>query len=589
MPKNRSGALALALAAGLAIALVVTGPGPIQPAVAAASKPPQPPGSGMPMGPKSLFNFNQWGPSPSDNVVLKWDEQTLAEVRATKPAPTRVARALAEVHTAMFDAWAAYDSIAVGTMFGGTLRRPSVERTDSYKSMAMSYAAYRVLLDLFPTRSADMVGLMTGLGYDPNNSSTDTTTPQGIGNTVAAAVIQYRHHDGSNQLGDENGGTPGVAYSDYTGYTPVNAWNQVNDVYHWQPLCVPTPPPGATTCSGTVQTFATPQWGKVKSFALGDNPGQFGPAPMDRSHLPSEAQDLIDAQAKLTDQQKTITYYWADGPSTELPPGHWAMFAQAAARAAGLSLDATTKGFFALGNALLDASVATWKAKCDQDTVRPITYIRWLYAGKTIKGWGGPGKGTISENGASWIPYQASSVVTPPFAEYTSGHSAFSGAASQVFDNFAGGSWSFPVGLNVTIAKGSSTIEPGVVPRSNTTLSWKSFDDAADQAGLSRRYGGIHFHDGDYNGRALGHAIGNAAWAKAQTYINGTAVVPTTTTTTAPTTTEAPTTTAAPTTTEAPTTTDVPTTTEAPTTTDVPTTTMETSTTTTEAPTTTTG
>jgi len=310
---------------------------------------------------------------------------------------------------------------------------------------------------------------------------------------------------------------------------------------------------------------------------------------MDRSHLPSEAQDLIDAQAKLTDQQKTITYYWADGPSTELPPGHWAMFAQAAARAAGLSLDATTKGFFALGNALLDASVATWKAKCDQDTVRPITYIRWLYAGKTIKGWGGPGKGTISENGASWIPYQASSVVTPPFAEYTSGHSAFSGAASQVFDNFAGGSWSFPVGLNVTIAKGSSTIEPGVVPRSNTTLSWKSFDDAADQAGLSRRYGGIHFHDGDYNGRALGHAIGNAAWAKAQTYINGTAVVPTTTTTTAPTTTEAPTTTAAPTTTEAPTTTDVPTTTEAPTTTDVPTTTMETSTTTTEAPTTTTG
>ncbi len=178
MSKHRSGALALALATGLAVTLVVTSPGPIRPAVAGPSKPPPSPGSGMPKGPKSLFNFNQWGPSPSDNVVLKWDEQTLAEVRATKPGPTVVARALAEVHTAMYDAWAAYDTIAVGTMFGGTLRRPSVERTDNYKSMASSYAAYRVLLDLFPTRSSDMVGLMNGLGYDPNNSSTDTTTPR---------------------------------------------------------------------------------------------------------------------------------------------------------------------------------------------------------------------------------------------------------------------------------------------------------------------------------------------------------------------------------------------------------------------------
>jgi hypothetical protein len=165
--KHRSGALAVAT--GLAILLVVTTLGSVPSAVAAASKPPPPPGSGMPKGPRSLFNFNQYGPSSSDNVVLKWDEQTLAEVRATKPAPTVAARALAEVHTAMFDAWAAYDSTAVGTMYGGTLRRPAVERTDNYKSMAMSYAAYRVLLDLFPTRSADMDGLMTGLGYNPSS------------------------------------------------------------------------------------------------------------------------------------------------------------------------------------------------------------------------------------------------------------------------------------------------------------------------------------------------------------------------------------------------------------------------------------
>ena len=238
------------------------------------------------------------------------------------------------------------------------------------------------------------------------------------------------------------------------------------------------------------------------------------------------------------------------------------MIAAAASRAAGTSLDGNVKLFFALGNALLDASIATWNAKRVQDTVRPITYIRWLYAGKKIKGWAGPGKGIVSEDGSSWIPYQESGVVTPPFAEYTSGHSAFSGAASQVFVQFAG-TEVFKAALSVTIAAGSSTIEPKLVPSVATTLSFKSFTDAADQAGMSRRYGGIHFSQADKNGRTLGYQIGNAAWAKALTYLNGTAVVPILTTTTTP----APTTTVAPTTTEAPTTT-----TEAPTTTETPTT-----------------
>ena len=102
----------------------------------------------------------------------------------------------------------------------------------------------------------------------------------------------------------------------------------------------------------------------------------------------------------------------------------------------------------------------------------------------------------------------------------------------------------FKAALSVTIAAGSSTIEPKLVPAADTTLSFKSFTDAADQAGLSRRYGGIHFQQGDLNGRTLGQQVGDAAWAKALTYVNGTAVIPTTTTTTTtlPSTTEAPTT-----------------------------------------------
>jgi hypothetical protein len=152
--------------------------------------------------------------------------------------------------------------------------------------------------------------------------------------------------------------------------------------------------------------------------------------------------------------------------------------------------------------------------------------------------------------------------VTPPFAEYTSGHSAFSGAASEVFTGFAGTD-TFKTAMLVMMPAGSSTIEPGRVPSVDTGFRFTSFTDAADQAGVSRRYGGIHFEDGDLKGRTLGHQVGTAVWARTVTSFNGTAIAPTTTTTTVAPTTAAPTTTEAPTTTtEAPTTT-----TEAPTTT----------------------
>src|SRR5215217_4381870 len=227
-----AGALLVSLAVILAVAV-----GPTRFAVAGSSEPP-PPKPARPKGTASTFSFNQYGPTDSDDVVLRWDEETLTAVRATKPPPTVVARALAMVHTAMYDAWAAYDAKALGTRTGASLRRPSSEYTSNYKSKAISYAAYRVLLDLFPSRASDFSGFMTALGYDPTDASTDPTLPQGIGNRVAQAVLGFRHADGANQLGDYNGGVP---YSDYTGYKPLNDWNRVSDVYHWQPLCVPTP------------------------------------------------------------------------------------------------------------------------------------------------------------------------------------------------------------------------------------------------------------------------------------------------------------------------------------------------------------
>jgi hypothetical protein len=93
-------------------------------------------------------------PGPQQNqesVVVRWNEAVLEAVRQTHFGPPMVARALAIVHTSMYDAWAAYDATAVGTQLGGALRRPPGEHTRANKERAVSVAAYRALVDLFPS------------------------------------------------------------------------------------------------------------------------------------------------------------------------------------------------------------------------------------------------------------------------------------------------------------------------------------------------------------------------------------------------------------------------------------------------------
>ncbi|HEV2824144.1 MAG TPA: phosphoesterase, partial [Actinomycetota bacterium] len=315
----------------------------------------------LPLGPGPLFPLDSYGPRADDNVVLRWSEQTLAAIRALKTGPTINARALAIVHTAMFDAWAAYDAKAVGTRLGGSLRRPAAERTDAYKSQAVSYAAYRALLNVFPARAADFRGLMTAMGYDPDDTSTDPASPTGVGNQAAAAVLAFRAADGSNQA---NG------YADTSGYVPVNTPDQVNDPFRWQPLRHPNAS-GATV----VQKYLTPHWQNVTPFAL-TSPNQFlPPGPTQRTllQLDQEITDTLLQSATLTALSKVRAEYWADGPDSETPPGHWLLFAGAVCRARGYNLDQSAKLPFALANAQLDASITAWNAKLRWDYVRPIT------------------------------------------------------------------------------------------------------------------------------------------------------------------------------------------------------------------------
>lgn len=121
-------------------------------------------------------------------------------------------------------------------------------------------------------------------------------------------------------------------------------------------------------------------------------------------------------------------------------------------------------------------------------------------------------------DGGDWLPYQPATFPTPPFPEYPSGHSTFSAAGATILALFTG---SDTFGGSVTIPAGSSTVEPGISPRTDVTLSWPTFTAAANEAGISRRYGGIHFRQGDLDGRLLGRLVGVQAWVKALSYFAG--------------------------------------------------------------------
>ncbi|HEY3210114.1 MAG TPA: vanadium-dependent haloperoxidase [Actinomycetota bacterium] len=474
------------------------------------------------------------GKKDRNSIVIRWNAALLQGVRESRIGPPMVSRALAVAHTSAFDAWAAYDKVALGTRLGGALRRPANERTLANKSKAISFAAYRAAVDLFPGSKGTVFDpLMAELGYDPADNSTDPATPSGVGNLASAALLEFRHHDGSNQLGDEPGGQPGVPYSDYTGYKPVNDpmdvrdprtpldLGTVHDPNRWQALRY-------IDASGRDVTpgFIGPHWGLVVPFAMtsGDQfrPDE-GPAKYGSDLYSAQAKALVDVSAGLTDEQKMIAEFWADGPRSELPPGHWDLFAQfVAARdhhgdnERGVDLDVQL--FFALTNAIFDAGICTWDSKRVFDSVRPITALRYLYFGQKIFAWAGPYQGPKFIDGETWFPYQPTTFPTPPFAEYPSGHSCFSGAGAEILKLFTK---SDRFGGSVTFPAGSSRIEPGAVPSEDLTLSWPTFSDASDEAGVSRRYGGIHFEQGDLDSRHLGRLVARQAWDKAQSYIRG--------------------------------------------------------------------
>jgi len=282
------------------------------------------------------------------------------------------------------------------------------------------------------------------------------------------------------------------------------------------------------------------------------------------------------------DYTRVLAEFWADGPDSETPPGHWFTLLNYVSdhpdfdrryRADGYVLDSLewdVKAYLIMGGAMHDCAIAAWGVKGWYDYLRPVSAIRYMCEkgqssypdsvnyhvagiplvegfielvvdmndpladdGENInkikvKSWKGPdyiNNPDTDEAGVDWIlaedwwPYQRPSFVTPPFAGYVSGHSTFSRAAAEVLTLITGDAF-FPGGVGSFTATQNEFLVFEEGPSEDVVLQWATYRDASDQTSLSRIWGGIHPPIDDIPGRKMGDIIGKRAVVLAEEYFN---------------------------------------------------------------------
>jgi hypothetical protein len=279
------------------------------------------------------------------------------------------------------------------------------------------------------------------------------------------------------------------------------------------PATFPSPESWTPLKIGTAsQRYLTYNWNSVSSPSL-TAANQTTIYAAANAYYPSsgdrvtEIGEVVSIANTLNDTQKVIAEFWAGGPFTVSPPGMllwiWKTYAQAK------SADPTLFVFSGLDLTLhlFETGRIVWGLKKAHMEARPIQEIRRLYRGQNVKKYDG-----TNILGESWMPYQETDFVTPPFADFPSGHSAFSRSFSNVMNDWFGASIDTnlvvsmsdisllspalvaqvgPMGSFVFNA-GASLIQQNIVPASAITLSWSTWADMAESAGISRKYGGIH-------------------------------------------------------------------------------------------------
>src|SRR5262245_53846245 len=488
--------------------------------------------------PAELLVHRSPPPGFEPHAAYRWLELLLEasgrEVDRHRPRPTILSRTMAIVLTSIYDAWAAYDDRAVGTRLGGDLRRPHKERTQANKERAIAQAAYRSLLFVYAEDADWIREQYRARGFDPDDDSTDRSTPRGIGNVAANAVIEHRRRDGANQLGDEPGGD-GTPYADYTGYRPRNTPEKIVDPTLWLPI------PFSDGHGGTVSPgFLTPQWYRVTPFALerGDQLRPPPPPAWGSDELRRDVEECIRVNAELTLEQKAIVEFMRDGPRSTGQSGHWLQFAQDVSRRDRHDLDRDVKLFFSVANAVFDAFISSWDAKRHYDTSRPYWWVRLYHEGESGPGWLGPGKGSGRLRAEDWHPYSPATFVTPPFPGYTSGHATASGAASRILELFTGsdrygavaiqqvGYLTEPDFTTAQMQARDGRPATGVPASKEIRLPLPTFTATAEMAALSRLWGGHHSRTHNDEGLILGRAVAMYSWPKYRAYFDGTAARP---------------------------------------------------------------
>ncbi|MCB9530339.1 MAG: vanadium-dependent haloperoxidase [Myxococcales bacterium] len=383
-------------------------------------------------------------PEPNGTIARRWNEQLLNSIRRDIPHPPKHARNLLHVSMAIFDAWAAYEDDVAGTVLD-----ESHTGTSDDVDVAISYAAYRVLVHRYSTAvgaavSLDCYGKFMGvLGLDPSDEHTDGDDPIAVGNRVGAAVIDRFADDGANEAG---------GYADTTGWTPTNPPLVVDSVGTprteapdvWQQLNLAT----AETQNGivldsSVQPYVGAQWREVEPFAIerdaatglyGDpmgaypsvddpamadwvvevirrtselgiedgvtmdiGPGAYGNNPLGTNDgrgyatNPATGQPYAPNVVPRGDFGRVLAEFWADGPNSETPPGHWMALADEVSDelaadelrpfSASEPVDRLTWDVglhLAVGGAAHDAAITAWELKRESLSGRPIVFIRWM-------------------------------------------------------------------------------------------------------------------------------------------------------------------------------------------------------------------
>lgn len=446
-------------------------------------------------------------PQGADNIAYKWGkvalQATANDTDKFNPRPTISSRFLGLIFTAVFDAWSRYDEKAIPVYLQKADRRPKAEQNLRNKEIAISYAAFRAMNEYYYSDEKMFREFMMELGLDPDDKSLDPTTPAGIGNLAAKAVIEARYNDGANQYGEAEGSN-GTPYFDYSGYKPVNTAEENIDINRWQ---------SKYFSDGKGGKFApeclTPYWSQVKPIGLksGD---QFRPGPpplVGSEQLRKEVEEVVELQANLTDEQKALVEFMRDGPQSVQQAGHWLKFAQEVSIRDQHTLDLDVKMYFYNQITAMDAFIASWDAKMYYDFARPYALVHEYYKDKTITGWGGPGNGMIEMKGQDWRPYSPSNFLCPPFPGYTSGHSTISGACGEALKLFTG---SDEFGSEVTLVPGILT-EPDNLGE-EVTIKFPTFSEAAELAGMSRVLGGYHIQADNIAGLEQGRNVARETW-----------------------------------------------------------------------------